>query len=548
MHIAHYQHPPPHAVPRLPPYGHAPPSRPYHPPPPVGYHHYHPHAPPPTGHAGYAGGYHAPPRPHYEMPPPHAQGSPADFAQEKPEAYQAFVRMSVETSPDGTDVCLSDNLCQDRHVSDFLKCLGCWLSRHMGDPRMTGRPWRLRSLDLSRNGLADASVVSVMETLKRLDVRVEKLRVAGNKMESGGLASVVDYVWSCQEALLELDLSDNRISADPTADPGSGSDCVSALLRCFYNHASYPRAVRGSDGAMKVVPLHLRLGGNRVSHPKTLLREIEEKGGRQHVRVCPDLQPYAPGSQEFLSIHVPDFTRQRRHGDKDGDAEASRRADEGRARAGSRSRDARRRRRRKSSEGADEKRTRRRNSGKAVLKASAAVAAAQPERWRPARSSSSNGSPAREEKSKKGPDEHVQATPDKVDAVKAEDGKTSNSGGEKGITDKPAIASATVAKGADGAVESPPAGSIPENMQHALQREVAERLARIGGLPSEDTTREMLAEFVVCMVVARKGPREVEKELETFLGAEARAVADWLEAHLQTISSRAGEGPPHGFQ
>jgi len=70
---------------------------------------------------------------------------------------------------------------------------------------------------------------------------------------------LTEYIWNCQQALVELDLRDNEVEAD----------AVSALLRCFYNHPGYPYTVMlpGQEGvggrdAPQVMPLLLHLSGN----------------------------------------------------------------------------------------------------------------------------------------------------------------------------------------------------------------------------------------------------------------------------------------------
>ncbi|CAE8696469.1 unnamed protein product [Polarella glacialis] len=88
---------------------------------------------------------------------------------------------------------------------------------------------------------------------------------------------------------------------------------------------------------------------------------------------------------------------------------------------------------------------------------------------------------------------------------------------------------------------SPPL--LTEEEQHKLQGEVEKKLAKIEGLPSEQSTREMLSEFTVCMLVARKGPQEVEAELASFLGQEhAVPVAAWFMKHVRSRYKNAARG------
>ncbi|CAJ1384072.1 unnamed protein product [Effrenium voratum] len=86
-----------------------------------------------------------------------------------PAAYKAFKQQAVRMSSAGAEVGLSNGMCQDRHVNDFLLCFQCWLFRTFGDPR--GAPWRLRRLDLSRNSLSDENLCAVLDGLKSQDVR-----------------------------------------------------------------------------------------------------------------------------------------------------------------------------------------------------------------------------------------------------------------------------------------------------------------------------------------------------------------------------------------
>jgi len=246
----------------------------------------------------------------------HAAPAPErDFAKERPEAYKAFEKMAVQTSEGGgTGIGLINSMCQDRHVADFVECLKCWLRRKFGDPQTTRQPWRLQCLNLSKNSLSNESICKVMDCLKALDVRVENLLLAGNCVKESGVVAITEYVWNCKDALVELDLTDNEVFADPRAGPTPGSDTVSALLRCLYNHGSYPLTIeRGRDG-IKVLPLLLRMGGNFILSPEKLLKQIRSKGGKDHVRICASSEPYPHNGKEYLSVVLPDFLVQRQSG------------------------------------------------------------------------------------------------------------------------------------------------------------------------------------------------------------------------------------------
>eukprot|EP00927_Polykrikos_kofoidii_P017158 TRINITY_DN17785_c0_g1_i1.p1 TRINITY_DN17785_c0_g1~~TRINITY_DN17785_c0_g1_i1.p1 ORF type:complete len:588 (+),score=97.49 TRINITY_DN17785_c0_g1_i1:51-1766(+) len=478
-------------------------------PPPPHYHPGHPHLPPaPLPHVQpqCVVPVAMPPRPQPPLlatigPPAVPQADtakPRDFAEEKPEVYRAFERMAVQSTENGVQVSLPDQMCLDRHVPDFLLCLGCWLRRSLGDPATTGRPWRLRCLDLSRNSLSNSCLMSVVETLQRLDVRVGQLWLAGNRLEAKGLAAMTEYVWNCQDAIRELDIADNEVVADPTMP---NSDTVSALLRCFYNHASYPRAkaATSAGGKTKAVPLLLKLAGNHILHPKRLLKEIQAKVGKKHLRICQDTDPFSPDGDEFLAVCVPDITKQRRPEDafvqlvqpvqpvqpvQTAAVVASRQASEDKpgSASASRSRSRGRRRRRK-----QRKHSKRSLSGRGTER----------------KSRSSNGAALDE-------------------ATKA-------------ANDKPL----------DPAWPLPP---LDEAAQAAWQKLVHERLGAISDMPPEASTRNMLAEYVVCMLVARKGKEEIQKELHTFIEDEAASLVEWIGNQLQAHYGEPGSAASNGIR
>lgn len=400
--------------------------------------------------------------------------------------------MSVHTTDRGVQISLPDKMCLDRHVADCLQCLECWLSRCLGDPRASGRPWRLQRLDLSRNELCDASIMQVCATLKQLDIRIECLWLGGNKFEAKGLEAITEYVWNCPDPLHELDISDNEVYADPGGGGSSkavvGGDVVSALLRCFYNHSCYPRsvAVPGTT-ATQAVPLQLKIGGNLVQHPKKLLKEIQAKGGKEHVRICSGMEAYTPVGKEYLAICAPDFQKQRKREEQqpNGASVAAEAA--------------------------------------APLPVAAPPATAERKRSRSRRKKT--------ERRRRGAELAPQVA-QQVPAVPA----------------APAAAVASAPQAVNGAsagiVELAdwimPAGISEEDFGAQLQKEVHERLGAIDGLPPEQSTRDMLSEFTVCMVVARKGRDEIERELQTFLGSEARTLTDWLSALLQSRYGKPG--------
>jgi len=514
---------PPHPAPIYPGYdyyrGPAPGARPPHgfgPPPP----HYGsgptPWAPPPHGALA--------PHPHAVRDTHHGgahveAGRVRDFAEEKPEVYRAFERMAVQSTELGVQISLPDQMCMDRHVPDFVQCLECWLKRCLGEPRVTNRVWRLRRLDLSRNDLSDSCLCSVIALLKRLDVRVECLWIAGNRLEAHGLSVITDYVWNCPEALHELDLADNNVFADPgggSSGVEQGADVVSGLLRCIYNHSGYPRTLVDAYGPdAKVMPLLLRLGGNQILHPKRLLREIQSKGGKNHVRVCSEMAAYKPNDQEFLSIFAPDFNSQRKKDEKVGGPGAAAAPAPMSAVPGA--------------------------------KEAAGTAPRHTPEERQGQEAAGRSRSRKHDKSRK--KRRLAAAGASLDQAAIEASQTHNNGGApNGPPDKdsPGALEATnaappvAAAGLDAEnVGGSPGWPLPAEFSGALQLEfqdeVHERLLSIKGLPceNEESMRTMLAEFTVCMIVAKKPQEAIEGELQTFLGQEARTLIEWLSERLQ---------------
>eukprot|EP00928_Gymnodinium_smaydae_P013369 TRINITY_DN1487_c0_g1_i1.p1 TRINITY_DN1487_c0_g1~~TRINITY_DN1487_c0_g1_i1.p1 ORF type:complete len:536 (-),score=142.59 TRINITY_DN1487_c0_g1_i1:46-1653(-) len=485
MFAAHYPHPGPA-------YGYPPPARygapvagyPGYPPPHYG-------APPAHHHPQYP-----PPQP-VAAGPPHgceAVGGYADFSQERPEIYQAFERMAVRSTEQGVNICLPDKMCLDRHVPDFLRCLECWLRRSYGDPQVTGRRWRLRSLDLSGNDLSDECACSVFDALKRLDVRVDRLGLAQNCLQARALGVLTEYVWACEEAISELDLENNEIVAD--ASNSDGSDPVSALLRCFYNHPAYPKA--GShERKAKAIPVCVKLKGNRITKAKRVLKHIQAKGGKEHVRICKDAEPYSAGN-EYLALFAPEIAVQR--------------------------------------------------DGKALP--ADVPEQQQPQSQPQPQPQALTGAPA--EAPAAGGRRSRSRRRRKADSTKTAD-KTAPGAGKRSrsrdASREPSAASGQAPAAADGGAGAPAAngGAAPlpwllpadfgQEAQKELEREVYERLGSCEGMTQgvaqEEGARGMLAEFTVCMVQARKGLEDFGQELELFLGAEAPTVLEWLTGHLK---------------
>jgi len=459
---------------------------------------------PPTGHA-----------PHQVSAVPanaQADSGPGAFARERPEAYTAFEQMAIHPAKDGgTEIRLPDGMCRDKHVADFLQCLKCWLWHHQGDPRVIGRPWRIRCLDLSRNGLSDSSASQVMEDLQRMDLRVERLRLAGNGIEAKGLAKVTEYTWNCPDALLELDLSDNQVDADPDVGPQPGSDLVSGLLRCFYNHSSYPRIVTGRDGVAQVLPLMLLMGGNRVKEPARLLKYIEAKGGKKHVKILASPEPYVHVGKEYLSVCLPNFLGQagaRERTQRKNRSRSGRRVSLKEAKAPAPA---------KGAEKPEKK------AKKARRSTPAPAANEEPEHWSPRRSSSAEAgkraAPRRAEKAKKS------RRGDRPAAAAAPPARAQSTSGSPGRS---------AGKGSTTTAVPGASLNLSEEEQQALQLEVGNKLESFGGLSKEEGSRDMLSEFVVCMAVASKPQEEIHGELEAFIGDEAAtAFVKWFSKHMQ---------------
>lgn len=340
-------------------------------------------------------------------------------------------------------ISLPNAMCLDRHVPDFLSCLQCWLQRTFGDPNKTLKPWRLLSLDLSRNSLSDESVRKVVGLLKTLDLRLEVLKLAGNCVKDAGLAIITEFIWNCKDALVEIDLSENDIVAEPSGE-AAGSDVVSGLLRCFYNHSAYPLLLRDSSEQLQAVPVILRLGGNFISNPAKLLKQIRSNGGRDHVQIRATPDPYPHVDKEYLSACLPGFLTQR----------------------------------------TDEKTSPPTES--MVLQVQ-----------KPASETNRRGRSRSERKRRRRDAE-----------------------GEIGDGKKKPV--------------------LSEEEQNRLQANIDAKLLSLSSETEETSqmlqpeNRQMLAEFAVCNVIARRNIKEIEEELGVFLSELTGPFLQWFEAHLRS--------------
>lgn len=457
---------------------------------------------------------------------------PGSFALEKPTQYNAFLQMAVKASPDGSvKVILHERMCEDRHVPDFLLCLHCWLSS-------SRKPWRLACLDLSRNGLSDESLCTIIALLQRIDLRVGHLLISGNRLAAAGVDALTQFLWNCPDPLLELDISDNEVLADPAA--GLGNDKFSALLRCLYNHPGYPNTVDDGRGERKVLPLTLRAAGNFLIEPARLLTEIESKVGRKQVRFCTSGDAYKVSEvKEFLSVYLPDLEKQKLAAVTP--AAPARMAEE--------HRDQREPRQHRDRERSRSKKRRRRREQEAVPAPAPIPAPAPVEGTH------------RREKEKKKKSEHEERRKDAAAGQKREK-SSRHRHGETGETEPKAKAAKAAKASSSPSIPRMPRDSTPlgwsqqvqdtqpngnsaltEEEQRQLQKAMDKHLSGIDGLPSEQSTRDMLAEFAVCMLVAKKSPKEIESELSSFLGDQAKNVAAWFAGHVRSkFPRRFGPG------
>jgi len=407
----------------------------------------------------------------------------------------------------------------------------------------------------------------------------------------------------------------------------ANSDAFSALLRCLYNHASYPYTVEDGKHGRKVAPLLLKAGGNMVQDPTRLVHDIETNGGKEHVRICTTSDWYPHKSEEFLSVCLPDFFATQRVQPFTGScgsggmerAVAAGATVSGGGR-GKRSRSARRRRR---SAG------RRRRSGCIsgagieVARAEKGAATTQAPTLPPSaeattkseqpvppcsgarvvtnglatdnvdvgnRGSNSVGSfhagttqqpsPTRRDGCSSSPaaDRRGSASverwrpsvgfcsssPSASRSSRRRAGKRGGSPKPTGVAEGQLLTGRSRSRDAGARIKEEPsdqaeAGAAPrsppdtsrvpagecdvdaavlgralnEREQKLLQEQVSKRLQGMEGLPSVESTREMLAEFLVCMVVVRKGLPAIRAELETFLGRQAPSFLDWFVYHVR---------------
>jgi hypothetical protein len=375
-----------------------------------------------------------------------------------------------------------------------------------------------------------------------MDLRVKRLHLAGNSLETSGLAKVTEYIWNCPDPLLEVDLSSNQVDADPTkGDPGS--DSVSALLRCFYNHPSYPQIVTGERGVEQVLPLTLRLGGNRVKKPAKLIKAIEAKGGRKHIEIRASPEPYDYVGKEYVSVCLPEFlTQQAVPENCEHERKQLKRSSE-----------------RSSSEGREKQLRRKREVAQGYRSVKSESSSEETEMQLRRQEEAAQKAESREHERQKGPCSQRQRravlTPGPV-AARGGEKITKSVKPEKlekdflwrGEKNKKSRGGAATPTGSAGSEGSPARGQPPtvekrqpphagrpsaalrlsDAAQQTLQQEVREKLSSFKGVCSEDATRDMLSEFVVCMAVAGKSNQEIQGELKTFLRDEVGSFVKWF--------------------
>jgi len=289
--------------------------------------------------------------------------------------------------------------------------------------------------------------------LKKLDVRLQRLKLAGNKIRQRGVEAITEYVWHCQDSLQELDISDNEISVESPPN-----DALSALLRCLYNHTAYPRKISKSENEVEVAPMVLQIGGNLIRDPTALLDEIHAKGGKSRIRFPATADAYLlkTGEEEFLSVYLPGVSRQGLTGPISPRVTATRIGTSGAA-------------------------------AKDIDSASHRLPPAAP----------SAGADT----------------------------------GDEGVKQKAQAASSAES----GEVAPMAMPDLTEEEARTLQNDVAKKLEDTEGLPSDESTKEMLSEYVVCVVSAKKSPSEIKEELEAFLMDKTEAFTEWLLGHLGTM-------------
>eukprot|EP00811_Abedinium_folium_P016258 NODE_2519_length_2197_cov_5.341063.p1 GENE.NODE_2519_length_2197_cov_5.341063~~NODE_2519_length_2197_cov_5.341063.p1 ORF type:complete len:473 (+),score=79.72 NODE_2519_length_2197_cov_5.341063:166-1584(+) len=435
------------------------------------------------------------------------------IAQFRPEVYYAFEKAAVHRTARGAiEVRLTDGTCRNHHVPEFLLCLQCWMYRGYGDPALTGRPWRLRCLNLARNSLRSATMRTLMEGLVRMDIRIERLHFTCNCFGAEGLDALTDYLWNCPDPVIEVDITENSAGA-------GGIAALSAMLRCIYNHPAYPHTACKPGGEVRITPFVLRVGGNGIAEPEAILRTVEEKGGKEHVWFRLDPAAFAPEAREvqhararvFLAAWVPDIMDQQpqeRPVGEEAVPPAKRRRPHLQVRSsGSATSTSARRRLIAVKQELREERREGSHSTSSAARSNAAPSLLVP-------------------KTEEEPKDGTSVEPPRVPLPHPPPPPAS-----------PAVAPSAVGRTpvarkegqVDADVWLPP--PLDEVEQTALKQEVVRCLTDLGGVPTV-AAGNMLAELVTCMVASTLRPCDMEAELSEFLGVHAGTFVQWLIAHL----------------
>eukprot|EP00439_Symbiodinium_sp_Y106_P081643 s1004_g20.t1 len=473
-----------------------------------------------------------------------------DYATEKPENYMAFVQQHVREGKNGTEVTLSNKMCQDQHVDDLLRCMESWLARQYG--RSSAQPWQLGTLDLSLNGLSDDSVARIADRLRQLHVRVRCLDLTGNKAGTKGLVALEGYLWNCSEPFQEISLADNEI----VVEAGCGEENpVSSFLRCLYNHPNYPRKT-SSDAGVLIHPLVLRLGKNRIGDLPGLLRDIRTKvGGR--ARFCRSAEAYKESeSEEFLSVHIADLPEDGEAEDPEPEAEDSAWK--------------RRQRRRKAKElsSKDEKDAKERESPK-----SEESEEQKPKEAKKKKAKKENGKSKKKKKRSKrkvsqvteeNGKEQTQTQTGPGSDAETEEGEEENS--DEVDAEAPEPVEPVEAEVPEPAEPAEPGSSKPSKPartfspsalssedQSRLKKETAERLRLMEGLVESigESALGKLAELTVRLLVSGKRSEDMMSELKPFVGKQrASELVEWMDEHCQSgvsVSETAETADEKGF-
>jgi len=163
----------------------------------------------------------------------------------------------------------------------------------------------LEALDVCGVGLDDSSATKLFESLTRLQVGSRRVMLAGNSLTDAAIGALSNYLWHSPEPLWELNLSENRITAQG----------IEELLRCLYNHPSHPPHLPSGQSPTGGAGFALRmdLRGNLIVDSKGMASRVESQGGTDSVKLVvvsgdgPAPPPMADPSQPlpYLWVFLP---------------------------------------------------------------------------------------------------------------------------------------------------------------------------------------------------------------------------------------------------